>query len=56
MGENKEYMGVMASAYKTPPCYKDKDGKELNRAVVVYVNMSDTLSRAHAHGIKSINS
>jgi len=44
----EEYMEVMASAYKSPPGYKDKDGKELNRVVVVYVNMSDTLSRSLA--------
>jgi len=34
-----QYMGVMASAYKSPPGYRDSKGKELNRVVIVYVNM-----------------
>ena len=35
-----DYMGLMGTAYKSPAGYKDKDGRDIDRIVAVWVNMS----------------
>jgi O-glycosyl hydrolase len=36
------YTGLMGTAYKSPAGYKDKDGRDIDRVVAVWVNMSTT--------------